>query len=111
MTDTDHYTGITLGIGKDAGTGFRVKPLAVVVIAGLAAVWASSFAWATRVRESSFWRRHGYLATLGLLVVFAYGGAVVRTTGGRMATLSLLLVAYAAYKHRQESKGAGGAAR
>ena len=99
-TDTTRYTTLEWWAGKDAATGLALKPYAVFVIPALLFVWCS------RHRQHPFWQRYGYWATLVLLLVFATGGALVRTTGGQLSMVSLGLVGLATYLDRKARKAA-----
>jgi O-antigen ligase len=77
-------------------SGLEVKPYAVYVICGL------FFVVATDIAEETFWRRYGYWISLVLLIVFATGGTIIRTSGGTLSLVSIALVIVAAYLNKKE---------
>jgi hypothetical protein len=72
-------------------TGIQVKPYGIYVISALFIVFATSIA------EEQLWRRYGYWVSFVLLLLFATGGAILRTSGGNLSLVSLGLVIVAAY--------------
>ena len=71
-------------------TGFELKPYAAYLIIGLLIVFGTS------LHQKPFWRRYGYGLSFALLLVFAFGGAIIRTSGGKLSLVSLGLVSLAA---------------
>ncbi len=84
-----HVAGIQ-GVSKEL-TGFEEKPKAVYVIIGLLVLFGTDF------YEESLWRRFVYWGSFVLLFIFAFGGAPLRTSGGKLAMLCLAMVLIAAY--------------
>ncbi len=84
--------------GNPEQTGFQILPYAKYVVIGLLILFASDF------NEEKLWRRFGYWIAFGLLLKFAYGGAPFRTLGGKMASVSMLVVLIAAYINYKDLK-------
>jgi hypothetical protein len=81
-------------------TGIELRPFAGIVIIGLMGIFL------TRLSKHPFWVKYGYWATLVILILTAFGGAIIRTTGGKMSLVSLGLVILAAIVNGRELKQA-----
>jgi len=79
-----------------AQTGMQLKPLAPAVLVILFVFFLSKLAL------DPFWKKYGYWITLVLVIVFATGGAVIRTTGGNISLISVGLLLVAALINRKE---------
>jgi uncharacterized membrane protein YoaK (UPF0700 family) len=91
-----HVVGLQ-GVSAEK-TGFEEKPNAVYVIIGLLVLFGSD------LYEEQVWRRYVYWISFVLLVVFAFGGAPFRTSGGKIAMICLATVLIAAYLNEKGLK-------
>jgi len=91
-------TGRFVQVGTDVPvqTGMQLKPLAPAVLVILFVFFLSKLA------VDPFWKKYGYWITLVLVIVFATGGAVIRTTGGNISLISVGLLLVAALINRKE---------
>ncbi|MEO7310665.1 MAG: hypothetical protein ABIX01_09715 [Chitinophagaceae bacterium] len=79
-------------------TGFQLLPYAGYVVAGLIILFISNYS------IKPFWQRYGYWISLILLLVFAFGGAVIRTTGGILSLFCMALVIIAIYLNSRDRR-------
>lgn len=79
-------------------TGFEEKPYAVYVIISLLILFG------TDLYTEHLWRRYVYWIAFALLVCFAFGGAPLRTSGGKLAMVCLAMVLIAAYLNHKDLK-------
>jgi hypothetical protein len=85
---------VKLGTEEPVQTGMQLKPFGAAVIIILIIFFLSKMA------EDPFWRKYGYWITLALVIFFAMGGAVIRTTGGNISLISVGLLFVAAFNNR-----------
>jgi len=93
-------TGQIVHIGTEVPvqTGMQLKPLAPAVLVILFVLFLSKLA------VDPFWKKYGYWITIAMIIAFAFGGAVVRTTGGNMSLVSVGLLFVAAFLNTAQQK-------
>lgn len=91
-----HVIGIQ-GVTQEK-TGFQEMPYAVYVIIGLLILFG------TDLYEEQLWKRFVYWISFVLLVWFAFGGAPLRTSGGKVSMFCLAIVLISAYLNEKEFK-------
>lgn len=79
-------------------TGFQEKPYAVYVIIGLLVLFG------TDLYKKPLWKRFVFWISFVLLILFAFGGAPLRTSGGKLSMFCLAIVLIAAYLNEKELK-------
>ena len=92
-SDVIGVQGVTRG-----QTGFQELPYAPYVIIGLLVLFG------TDLYEERVWKRFVYWISFGLLIWFAFGGAPLRTSGGKLSMFCLGVVLIAAYLNEKELK-------
>ncbi len=91
-----HVVGIQ-GYSKEL-TGFQEKPYAVYVIVSLLVLFG------TDLYEEPIWKRFVYWISFALLAYYAFGGAPLRTSGGKLSMICLGMVLIAAYLNEKSFK-------
>ncbi len=89
---------VQVGTEVPVQTGMKLKPLGAGVIIILFILFLSKMA------VDPFWKKYGYWITIVLVIAFAFGGAVVRTTGGNMSLVSVGLLFIAAFLNSVQLK-------
>lgn len=79
-------------------TGFQLFHYAGFVVGGLFLLFITAF------YKNAFWQRYGYWISLVLVLFFAFGGAVIRTSGGKLSLLCVALIILAAYLNAKDRK-------
>lgn len=87
---------VQVGTEVPVQTGMQLKPLAPAVLVILFVLFLSKMA------VDPFWKKYGYWITLALVIAFATGGAVIRTTGGNISLVSVGLLLIAALMNRKD---------
>jgi len=97
LFDSDFNSELTIWFGQDAGIGWALHPQAYLIIAGLVLVYLNELS------ETAWWSRWGWWLTVALVWI-AVIPLSVRTPGGVMGLICIVLAFAAAVMNRRERK-------